>query len=206
MNIARAETDHAIAGLQHSPDFLGEFFPIRLKAHRLVPVADHFIHNGLAGDAGDRRLTRRIHIRDQRDIGVAKRASEFLLQLQRSRIAMRLEHAQHPLAPGVPRGRQRRLHLARMMPVIVHDHVTLAAILDLEATARAAKCLERLRDIRERNTEFRRQRDHTDRVADVVAAGNVQRDRTERLARADDAEVRLEILRVNIVEPIKGEV
>ena len=116
---------------------------------------------------------------------------------------MRLKHAEYALATGVLRRGERRFHLARVVAVIVHDHVAVAAIFDFEPPPRATKGLQRLGDFREGYAEFRGQRDDADGVAHVVPARHVESDRAQRLAAAQHAEVRLEVFRMHIVEAVK---
>ena len=91
-----------------------------------------------------------------------------------------------------------------MVAVVVHDHVAVAAILDFKTPPRAAEGLQRLGDPGEGHAEFRSQRDDADGVALVVPAGDVERDRTERFAAAQHAEVRLEIFRMHVIEAVKS--
>ncbi len=169
-----------------------------------MPFADQRVDDRLAGDAFDRRLARGVNIGHEDRGGIVKRAAELVLQRLRPRVAVRLKHDDDALAAGVLRGGERRADFARMMRVIVDHHVAIGAELDLEPPARAAKRLERLRDFRERHAELRGERDDRKRVAHIVPAGDVERDRAERLAVFQRAEMRLEILRVQVVETIYG--
>ena len=204
VDVARAEADDAVARFEHAPHLEHELPAVGLVVRGLVAFAQHFIDDRLPGHAGDRRLARGIHVGDDRRVGVGECAAEFLLELLRAREAVRLEHAEHALAPGVLRRGERRADLARVVAVVVHDHVAVAAILDLKAPARAAEGLQRLGDLCEGDAEFRGECDDTDGVAHVVAARHVQRHRAERLAAAQHAEVGLEVLRMHVVEAVEG--
>ena len=62
---------------------------------------------------------------------------------------MRLEHDHHAAGVHVARGGERRRDLAGMMAVVIHDGVVFAAMLELEAAARAAKSFQRRASRRE---------------------------------------------------------
>ena len=99
---------------------------------------------------------------------------------------MRLKDDHEPLRLQRPRRRQRRRDLRGMVTVVVDDPVRRAPVLHLEPPFGPAKPLKRRADFLERHAALGGQRDHRQRIADVVAAGNVQHQLTERLAAARD--------------------
>ena len=165
-------------------------------------VRGDLIRNRLPGHAGDRRLARGVNVRQYEHIRVLEFASKLIAQRLRALFSFRLEHREDALAPRAARGRERRADFARVMPVVIHDHEPLRTVLDLEPTARTTERFECLCDFWKWNTQLRRQRDHACRIAHVVASGDIQRERTERLAAPCCDEVRLEIFRMHILEPV----
>src|SRR5687767_6767981 len=101
---------------------------------------------------------------------------------------MRLKHAQHALAPGVASGRKRGTDFTRMMAVVIDDHIPFAAVLDLEPAASSTKDAKGFRNFGEWDTQFGCKSDHSERVADIVAARNVEGQSTKRLRPAHHAE------------------
>ena len=125
----------------------------RLIADAAMAVRDDFIDDRLPADAGKRRFARRINVGHDDAVGVVESAPELAPQRLRARIAMRLKHRQHAIAPGRARGRERRANLGRMMRVIVHQEKALALVFDLETPARVVEtCVATRRFSR---TEFR---------------------------------------------------
>ena len=92
VNVAGAEAENEIAGLDHVADIAMQPIESRLISRTAMSVRDDFIHDRLSADAGNRRFARRINVGDDDAIGIVKRAAEFFAQRLRARIAMRLKH------------------------------------------------------------------------------------------------------------------
>ena len=61
-----------------------------------------------------------------------------------------------------------------MMRVIIHQKKAIALVFDFETAAGVLKPAKRGHNFLERNPEFAGERDHTERITDVMPAGNVQ--------------------------------
>ena len=206
MHVAGPEAEHAISGLQALTDLQRQSFPVRLRMHALMPVPSGGIHHGFPAYPGDRRLAGRIDVRDKDQIRVLKCGPELLLEGLGARVPVRLEHDQHPVPAGAAGCSQRGTHLGGMMTVIVHEHVTIAPVLDLEPAAGTTETLEGLGNPRERDADLHGKRDCSQCVAHVVPARHIQSDGPEGFTSAQHPEMGLEILGVHIVKPVEGRV
>ena len=126
--------------------------------------------------------------------------AKFMLQCLRARVTVRLEHHHDALRADGARGVERRLDLAGVMPVIVHDHVIVAAVFHLEPPLRAAEGLERLGDFINADAQHRGQRNHAGGVGDIVPAGDIQREIAEPFLVAEHLELRVEAARQHGLE------
>ncbi len=106
-----------------------EPFQPRLVAHAAMPVRDDLIGDGLSADAGKRRFARGINIGHQDAVGIIEGAPELAPQGLGPRVAVRLKHREHAIAPGGFRGRERGANLGGMMRVIVHQQEAIALVL-----------------------------------------------------------------------------
>ena len=147
VDVARAEGKNEVAGFHHPADVERDFLPHRLEAYAFLrSLLRDCIRDCLPAHAGNRQLACGINVRQHEHIRVLKRPAKIIPQRLRARVAMRLEHREDAFPSRAARGRERRADLARVMPVVVHDHEALGAVLDLEAPPRAAERFERLRD------------------------------------------------------------
>src|ERR1043166_45253 len=111
---------------------------------------------------------------------------------------MRLEHRENPIASGRFRRRERRVYLGGMMRVIVHEQKARALILDFKTAPGVLKTAERGDDLLKRDAQLHGERNDPQRVAHVVAAGNVQNGFAQLLAPAENTENGREILQVDV--------
>ena len=205
MDISRTETQHEIARFQHPPKVILYLLALRLVRNALLPgLLRDGIHDRLPAHSRNRLFARRINVGEEKQICLLEGAAKFILERLCARVAMRLEHCEHAFAPRAASTRERGAYFRWMVPVVVHNHEPLAAILDFKPPPRTAECLQRLGDFRERHANFRRKRDHARCVAHVMPPRHVQRHRSERFAAARHDEVRLKILRVQCVEAVKS--
>src|ERR1051325_9748694 len=84
------------------------------------------------------------------------------------------------------------------MRVIVYQEKALTLVLDLETSPGVLKTRQRGRDFRKRHPELARERNHAERVAHVVPAGNVQNRLAQFLAPARHRKDRREIAQLNL--------
>src|SRR5271168_4698489 len=91
----------------------------------------------------DRLLAGRINIQNEQRISVCKRSNEFLHQIARTRVAMRLEDNVNLAESTLLRSRKRSPDLRRMMPIIV-DHTDSRRLpAQLKAPVDPAEFIER---------------------------------------------------------------
>src|SRR5580692_2182260 len=100
--------------------------------HVFVSCLANACGQGLAGDAGDGRFSRRIHIHQRQNVRFVEGAHKFIPQMLRPRIAVRLEERQQAIELAASRGLKRRANLRRMMAVIVHHSDVVHHALDIE--------------------------------------------------------------------------
>ena len=74
---------------------------------------EHRVHDEPPGHARDRRLARGVHVGEHDRVGAVERAGEVAPQRRGARVAVRLEHHDHPAPPALARGRDRGRDLAR---------------------------------------------------------------------------------------------
>ena len=100
----------------------------------------------LARDPGNRSLARRIDIRQNENIGLIERAAEFIPEMLRACIAMRLEKNEQAVELA-PAGRlERGANLGRVMAVIVDHGDVVHDPLDVEPAPDAGKMREPFAD------------------------------------------------------------
>ncbi len=88
------------------------------------------------------------------------------------------------------------------MRVIVHQQETIALVFDLESAARVLEAAKRRGNFRERNSQLRSERNDAERIADVVAAGNVQHGFAQFLASAVNTKDRGKILQIDVCSAV----
>src|SRR5229473_7022443 len=79
------------------------------------------IGQGFASYAGDGWLAGGVNVSNNQNVGLVERAREFVPQMLRARVAMRLEKHQQSIELANARGFQRRTDLSRVMAIVV-DH------------------------------------------------------------------------------------
>ena len=188
VNVSRAQAQNEIASREHVTDVSTHKLEPRLVTGAAMPVRGNFIDDRLAADSGQRRFTRRIDIGHDHAVGVIKSTAEFLAQRLRARVAMRLKHGQHAVAPDRLRRCEGRANFGGMMRVIIDEQEPIAGIFDFETATRMSKIAQRTGNLFECNSEFGRQRDHAERVADVMPTRNIQRDVAEKLVSTEHTE------------------
>ena len=77
VNVAGAEAQHEIAGVEHVADIAMHPFETRLITHAAMTVSHDFVGNRLAADARNRRFARRINVGHNHAIGVVEGAAKF---------------------------------------------------------------------------------------------------------------------------------
>ena len=152
---------------------------IRERTHILrVPPA--LLADGLRqrfpADSLDRPLTRRINIEHKQRIRIAKRRGEFLDQIARARVPVRLEHNMNFAKPALSRRRQRRLDLRRMVPVIVYHAHARHPPAQLEAPVHSTELVERNADRLHLNIKPHPHRNRRRRIQNVVDSRHMQRE------------------------------
>src|SRR5215471_7626103 len=94
--------------------------------------ADPFREIG-GGDAGNRRFPRRIDVHHQQHVRLVEGGEELLTQVERARVAMRLEHGHYTTVEPRLGGGEGRANLGGMVAVVVDHRDASHRAPDLEA-------------------------------------------------------------------------
>ena len=110
-----------------------------LVAVTLDSFSQHFGVHAL-----DRRLARRIDVGHEQHIGVIEGAGEFVHQIIRPRVAMRLKQSDYaPVRSADARRAQGRFDLRRVVTVVVDHHHARFVTLELKTPISAAEFTQR---------------------------------------------------------------
>src|SRR5262249_44929586 len=112
----------------------------------LVAMGDEPLHKGIAADALDGRLTRRIDGRHGDDVGIVEAGAKLLHQIAQPREAVRLNDGDDASLARLARGIEHSGDLDRMMAVIIDDADLVPGPGLGEAPLDTAEILERLAD------------------------------------------------------------
>src|SRR5712672_295995 len=132
------------------------------------------IGQSLAGYARDWRLAGRVNIGNHQNIGLVESAREFVPEMLRAGVAVRLEKHQEAIELADARGFQGGPDLGRMMAVVV-DHCDIVdGALNVEAPTDAGKFAQTFANQFGGNVEIERDRGGGSGVAHVVDARGME--------------------------------
>jgi len=83
------------------------------------------VAKGLASHTGDRRFAGRVNIEENKNIGLIERAAEFVPEVLRSRVAMRLKEHQQAIELAAAGGFEAWRESRRMMAVVIDTVISL---------------------------------------------------------------------------------
>ena len=139
-----------------------------------MAVAAQRLRIGIAIDAFDGLLARRVYRRDHRDIGIVQAGAELLERIAQARVAVRLHDGDDGAGIRLTRGFQRGGDLERVVAVIVDDGGAIPFADAGEAAADAAEIVERLADLLVAHAKLARDGDRRQRVLHIVLARHGQ--------------------------------
>src|SRR5215208_7067989 len=143
-DVAGAEEHDNVAGKSHPADKACKL--LRPVERDDLPMAARAqaLHQRVAIGARDRRLARRIDLRDDHRVGVIEAGGEFLEQRGQPRVAVRLHHRDHLPVGRFPRRPQHGGNLHRMVAVIIDNRHAVPLAGAGEAPAHATEAHQRL--------------------------------------------------------------
>src|SRR5262245_46427899 len=136
----------------------------------------------------DRRLTRRIDVGHDQNVGVVERCQELVVQVKCPRVAVGLEGDDAPAGEALARRGQGRPDLRRVMAVVVHQQDPRHLALDLKAPLDAGEGGTRALDDRERDLEIQGDRRRRQSVRHVVDARDLEAELAERVSLVEHLE------------------
>src|SRR6516164_9965688 len=145
-DVAGAETHDDVVGLRQPLDHARKVLRAIEGNDLSVPVRAQTLHQGIAVGTGDRRLARRIDVRDDHGVGVIEAGRELLEQRCQPGIAVRLHHGDHLALRRLARRAQHGGDLDRMVTVVVDNRHAIPLAGAGEATPHAAEIPKRRAD------------------------------------------------------------
>ena len=139
-----------------------------------MAVAPQALHQGVAVEARQGRLARRIDLGHDHHIGVVETGAEVAEQVGQARIAVWLDDGDHPALGYRARGLQHRGDLHRMVAIVVDDPHPVGDAGGREAAPHPAETGQALADILRAHRQLTRHGDGGQRVHRIVVAGHGQ--------------------------------
>src|SRR5499427_7698064 len=174
-DVAGAETHDNVAGLRQPLDHPRKVLRTVERNYLSVPVRAQTLHQGIAVGTRDRRLARRIDVRDDHGVGVVEAGRELLEQRCQAGVAVGLHHGDHLALARLARGTQHGGDLHRMVAVVVDNRHAIPLAGAGEATSHAAKISKRRADGVVGDAELARDRDRGGGIERVVPSRHRQR-------------------------------
>src|SRR5712672_2048477 len=127
-----------------------------------------------AGYARDGRLAGSVDVGDNQNVGLVERAREFVPEMLRARVAVRLEKHQETIELADARGFQGGADLGRVMAVVVDHGNVVDRAFNVEAPTNAGKFAQAFANQFGGNVEIERDRGGGSGVAHVVDARGME--------------------------------
>src|SRR6266849_7568039 len=173
-DVAGADGQDSVEGMRFAQQVLDAF----LHGAEVEDVFVASFANGrgqsFAGDAGDGRLAGGVNVCEHQNVGLIEGAAEFVPEMLRARVAMRLKEHQQAIEFADARGYQRGADFGGVMAVIVDHRDVVDHAFNVEAAADARELAEPFADQFRGNIQIQRDGRGGGGVAHVVDARRVK--------------------------------